>query len=134
MWMHLIQSRYLGRTLMALAFAASVSAQAQINENYIVSVLNRNVQAKVDGIWVRPIPRPISAASTRATCAESGVTTYVQSDCLSIPLNGSVMKQRIRLGNTSALLASVTHSAPTATLTRQGQTISVAQQLLMDCT
>ena len=37
----------------ALAMAMA-PASAQLNENCVVSVLNRNVQARADGTWVLP--------------------------------------------------------------------------------
>ena len=68
----LAQARLAWRHAIALAgLAAALTmapASAQLNENCVVSVLNRNVQARADGTWVLPnIPANFGSVRARAT-------------------------------------------------------------------
>ena len=79
--------------LLSLSFALPLAtvAHAQLNENCVVSVLNRTVQVKPDGTWVLPnVPANFSQMWARATCVENGVTRSGQSDFFSVPANGAV--------------------------------------------
>ena len=101
-------------------------AQAQLNENCVVSVLNRNVQAKADGTWVLPnIPANFGAVRARATCVQAGVTTYGESASFAIPANGSITLPPIVLGPTTPIPTALRVSVPTATLASVGATTQV---------
>ncbi|HEX8609965.1 MAG TPA: Ig-like domain-containing protein [Telluria sp.] len=107
----------------ALAFSAASPAQAQLNENCVVSVLNRNVQARPDGTWVLPnIPANFGSVRARATCVQNGVTSYGESAPFAIPSNGSVTLPPIVLGPTTPIPTSVRVSVPTALLATAGAT------------
>ena len=57
---------------------------AQLNENCVVSVLNRNVSVNPDGTWVLPnIPANFGQVRARATCVQNGVTQSGQSNFFS---------------------------------------------------
>ena len=102
---------------------AAYAAQTELNQNCVVSVLNRNVQANADGTWVLPnIPANFGRVRARATCVENGVTTSGQSDFFSIPANGSVNVPRIALGPTTPIPTSMNLTAPTTTFTSAGST------------
>ena len=107
--------------------AAVVSpSQAQLNENCVVSVLNRNVQARADGTWVLPnIPANFGTLRARATCVQNGVTTYGESAGFTIPANGSITLPPIVLGITTPIPTSVRITAPTSTLASVGATVQL---------
>lgn len=97
-----------------------------LNQNCIISVLNRNAQANPDGTWVLPnIPANFGRVRARATCVDNGVTSYGQSDFFTIPPNGSVTLPPIQLGNTTPIPTSISLTAPTTTLNQPGQTIQL---------
>ena len=112
-----------------LAFACLLvngSAQAQLNENCVVSVLNRNVQAKADGTWVLPnIPANFGTVRARATCVQGGVTSYGESASFAIPTNGSITLPPIQLGPTTQIPTSLRVSVPIPTLASVGATTQV---------
>lgn len=95
------------------------AVQTELNQNCVISVLNRNVQVNADGTWVLPnIPANFGRVRARATCVENGVTTSGQSDYFSITPNGSVNVPRIILGPTTPIPTSITLTAPTTSFTR----------------
>ena len=72
---------------------------AQLNQNCVVSVLNRTVPVNVDGTWVLPnIPANFGPVRARATCVSNGVTQFGQSAFFTIPANGSTDVPSIVLG------------------------------------
>ncbi|MDQ1833275.1 Ig-like domain-containing protein [Massilia scottii] len=106
-----------------LAFCAASPAQAQLNESCVVSVLNRNVQARPDGTWVLPnIPANFGSVRARATCVQGGVTSYGESVPFTIPVNGSVTLPRIALGPTTPVPTSVRVNVATELLATAGAT------------
>ena len=107
----------------ALLLVSSSAAIAQLNENCVVSVLNRNVQVNADGTWVLPnIPANFGPVRARATCVNAGVTQFGQSDFFSIPANGSINVPRIVLGATTPIPNSLAVSSPATTLDTAGAT------------
>jgi hypothetical protein len=101
--------------------AAALPACAQLNENCVVSVLNRNVSVNTDGTWVLPnIPANFGQVRARATCVTSGVTRSGQSDLFTLPANGSVNLPPIRLGPTTAIPTGLSINTPITTLTTAG--------------
>ena len=70
-----------------------VSAQTppRLNENCIVSVLNRNTRVRPDGSWVLPnIPANFGLVRARATCTFNGQTVSGESAPFLILANGSI--------------------------------------------
>lgn len=109
-----------------LALSLATVAHAQLNENCVVSILNRTVQVRPDGSWVLPnIPANFGQIRARATCVENSLTRSGQSDLFSIPTNGSVDVPRIQLGAVVQIPSSLTLSAPNTTLTTAGETVQV---------
>src|ERR1700739_4437059 len=85
----------------------SPRAEAQLNQNCTVSVLNRTVQVNADGSWVLPnVPANFGQVKARATCIQNGVTTFGESAFFTIPSNGVVNLPHIVLGNNSLIPAS----------------------------
>ncbi|HET6933977.1 MAG TPA: Ig-like domain-containing protein [Candidatus Angelobacter sp.] len=105
------------------ATAAVLPAWGQLNENCVVSVLNRNVQVNPDGTWVLPnIPANFGQVRARATCVQNGVTTSGQSALFTLPTNGSVDVPPIQLGATTPIPTGLTLNTPVTTLTTAGAT------------
>lgn len=106
-------------------------AAAQLNQNCIVSVLNRNVQVHADGTWVLPnIPANFGPVRARATCVNGGVTQFGQSDFFTIPANGSTNVPRITLGVTTPIPNSVTVTSPETVLSSAGATAQLTATAL----
>ena len=102
------------------------SAQAQLNQNCVVSVLNRTVPVNADGTWVLPnIPANFGTVRARATCVANGITQFGQSALFTIPANGSMNVPPIALGNVTPIPTSITVSSPTNSLSSAGQTVQL---------
>src|SRR5437660_10817567 len=64
--------------------AVAVSAQAQLNENCTVSVLNRNTRVNANGNWrIDNIPA-LNSARAIATCTNNGITQPGESGLVAI--------------------------------------------------
>ncbi len=60
-----------GGAVIALLFHAP--AQAQLDENCVISILNRTAQVQPDGSWrIDNVPANFGAVRARATCVERG--------------------------------------------------------------
>src|SRR5260370_33243030 len=93
----------LGGLQLALLWVC-LPAKAKLNQNCVVSVLNRTVQVNADGSWVLPnVPANFGLVRARATCVQNGVTTFGQSDLFSIGTNQTVNLPHITLGNTTPI-------------------------------
>ncbi len=98
-------------------------ARAQLNQNCIVSVLNRNTPVNTDGTWILPnIPAGFGLVRARATCVNNGITTSGQSNLFTLVANRMNALPPIALGNTTPIPTSLTLSAPTSTLMQLGGT------------
>src|SRR6266481_2320668 len=77
-------------SLLATVTCLLLPANSQLNQNCIVSVLNRNVQVNADGTWVLPnIPANFGPVRARATCVTNGITQFGQSSFFILPANSS---------------------------------------------
>src|SRR3989442_13253963 len=66
----------------------ALSAHAQLNENCVVSILNRSAQVQPDGSWkIDNVPAGFGPVKARATCVNDGVTQFSQSDLFQISAN-----------------------------------------------
>ncbi len=111
---------------MFLLGATANLALAQLNQNCIVSVLNRTVQVKPDGSWVLPnIPANFGQVRARATCVQNGVTTFGESAFFTVPANGAVNLPAITPGNTNPIPSSLAITPSNVTLTTAGQTVQL---------
>jgi hypothetical protein len=102
-----------------------VAAQTapQLDDNCIVSVLNRNVRVKPDGSWVLPnVPANFGLVRARATCVVDGETISGESAPFLISANGSVDVPPIVLGPTTLIPQSVTLTGPSSPLGQIGAT------------
>jgi hypothetical protein len=113
-------------TIVLSFFCATVAvppASGQLNENCVVSVLNRNVQVNPDGTWVLPnIPANFGQVRARATCVDNGLTRSGQSDLFLLPANGSVNVPPIQLGATTPIPTGLILNTVITTLTSAGAT------------
>ena len=77
--------------------------RTDLNQNCIVSVLNRTTRVNPDGSWILPnIPAGFGRVRARATCVQAGITRSGQSDFFSIPANGNVDASAHSLGRDNA--------------------------------
>src|SRR5207249_2289794 len=96
------------------------------NQNCTVSVLNRTVQVNADGSWVLPnIPANFGQVKARATCVQSGLTTFGESAFFTVPANGAVNLPQIILGNTNPIPVSLAITPTNSSLTSVGQTLQL---------
>ena len=118
-----------GASLIAvLAGVLPVQAQppAALDENCIVSVLNRNTRVRPDGSWVLPnIPANFGRVRARATCVFDGLTVSGESQPFLILANSSVNVPPIVLGPTTPIPRSLVLTAPTTQLTEIGATAQI---------
>src|SRR5262245_32845347 len=111
----LVRTPVIALALLGLALDAS----AQLNENCIVSVLNRTVKVASDGSWVLPnIPANFGLVRARATCVVDGKTISGESDLFPVPQNGIVNRKIIIFGTPTPIPTSLTVAASTQTLTQ----------------
>src|SRR2546425_3944558 len=88
-----------GICLTVVMCAAVSRAAVQLDQNCVVSVLNRTVQVNADGTWVLPnIPANFGPVRARATYVSNGVTQFGQSDFFTLAANGSTDVPPIVLG------------------------------------
>lgn len=114
--------------LIALLIVSSTAWSQLLNENCVISILNRVTQVNPDGTWVIPnVPTNFGQVRARATCVKDGVTFSGQSDFFTIPPNGSVDVPDILIGMAVVPIpVSLTISAPTTTLPSVGATTQLA--------
>ncbi len=112
------------RFLIALtALALARGAAAQLNQDCIVSVLNRNTQVDASGNWTLPnIPAGFGLVRARATCVRGGVTSSGESGLFTVVANRTSAVPQIVLGNTSPVPTSLTITSPSTTLSSVGAT------------
>ena len=110
-----------------LGMMLSTPALATLNQNCIVSVLNRTVQVKEDGTWVLPnIPANSGPVRARATCVENGLTTSGQSEFFTVPVNGSLDVPPIVIGPVTPIPTLVSVSSGITRLTQPGQAVQLS--------
>ena len=74
-------------------------AYAQVDQDCMISILNRTVQANTDGSWIiQGIPANLGQVRARATCVRNGVTSTGQSDFFIPQANGVVDAIKITFG------------------------------------
>lgn len=111
---------------LTLGMSVEPASAQQLNENCVVSILNRNTQVSSDGSWQLPnIPAGFGLVRARATCVNAGVTTSGQSALFQIVANQMNAIPQIPLGNTTPIPTSLTITAPTTALTSAGQTLQL---------
>src|ERR687896_1881472 len=109
--------------MLLVASAAAAQTPTKMDENCIVSVLNRNVRARPDGSWILPnIPANFGLVRARATCIVNGETISGESAPFLISANGSVDVPAIVLGPTTPIPQSLTLAGPSTPLGQIGAT------------
>ena len=113
--------------VLALTFLSGKPLGGQsLNQNCIVSVLNRNTPVNPDGSWVLPnVPAGFGEVRARATCVNKGITTFGQSDLFTITANHMNAIPPITLGPTSPIPTSLTITSPMTSLTTAGETVQL---------
>jgi hypothetical protein len=109
--------------LLAPTMPASAQTPQRLNENCIVSVLNRNTRVRPDGSWILPnIPANFGLVRARATCVFNGLTISGESAPFLISANNSVNVPPIILGPTTPIPTAVDVTAPGTVLNQIGAT------------
>jgi alpha-tubulin suppressor-like RCC1 family protein len=112
-----------GAILLILMCGINLSGAQQLNQNCVVSILNRTAQVKPDGSWDLPnIPANFGDVRARATCVENGVTRSGQSELFTVLANRMNAIPPIVLGPVTPIPTEVTVTAPNTKLTSAGQT------------
>ena len=112
--------------IVLLVIAPAITLAQPLNQNCIVSVLNRTAQVQANGVWVLPnVPANISRVRVRATCVENGITRSGQSDYITVPVNGVLKVGEINLDAPVPIPANLSLTAPQTTLTSIGATVQL---------
>jgi hypothetical protein len=111
-----------------VVFLASVlPLNAQLNQNCVISVLNRTVEVNPDGSWVLPnVPANFGLVRARATCVQNGVTTFGQSDLFSLGANQTVNLPHIKFGSSTPIPTGLSVSATATLLPSVGATAQLS--------
>ncbi len=106
----------------ALIILQSTPAQAQLNENCVISILNRTAQVQPDGSWrIANVPANFGALRARANCVEGGATLTGESSLITV--QGGISNgfdAEIVLGSATPIPDSLAVTAPISTLTSAG--------------
>lgn len=109
--------------IFAMGGGTKTGQAQQLNQNCVVSILNRIVQVNADGSWVLPnIPAGFGLVRARATCVQNGITSFGQSDLFNIQANLMNAIPPIQLGGVTPIPIAITVQAPTTPLTQAGAT------------
>src|SRR2546428_3579057 len=99
-------------------------ARAQLDQDCVVTVLNRTVQVNPDGTWVVPnVPANLCQVRARATCVKNGITRSGQSVLFTTPPNGVVGPLAFHLAQVDPVPASLSITAPANILATVGATV-----------
>jgi hypothetical protein len=100
-----------------------VAAHAQLDENCVVTILNRVSRVQPSGRWrVANVPANAGRVRARATCQKDGVTTVGQSGYFIVPANGVVDAIRIAFDDPQPVPATIVLTAPQTTFAAVGDT------------
>lgn len=98
-------------------------AAETLDENCVVSILNRTIQVTPGGGWSLPnIPSTLGRVRARATCVNEGITTSGQSDYFNIATNGITEVGEIKFGQLDPIPTALNVSAISTSLTSTGAT------------
>lgn len=103
----------------------------QLDDNCVVSILNRTIQVDKDGSWSMPnVPSTMGQIRARATCVRNGATTSGQTDYFNITNNGITEVGEIKFGSLDPIPTALVITVPNPTLTSAGATtqLSVTSQ------
>jgi hypothetical protein len=98
-----------------------------LNENCVVSILNRTAQVRPDGTWlISNVPTNFGQVRARATCVVNGVTYGGQSELFTVPQNGIVTVGEIQFAALTPIPTALRVTAPTTILTTAGATAQLS--------
>lgn len=108
--------------------SAAPAGTSQLNENCVVSILNRAAIPQPDGSYILPnTPSNMGRVRARATCVQDGVTRFGQSDYLEFdPLSRAVLVPPIVFGQNEPIPESLVISSPSPTLSAIGATTQLS--------
>ena len=102
---------------------AQSQSQAALDEDCVVSILNRTAQVRADGTWrIDNVPANFGPVRVRATCVKNGITTSGQSDFINIEANIVNGFGPFLIGNASQIPARLSLSAASPTINQLGAT------------
>jgi len=108
--------------LSLVAVLAPVSAQ-QLDENCIVSILNRTVNVDANGSWTMPnVPANQGQIRARATCEENGLTVSGQSEYFGVAANSVNEVPTIQFGSVDPIPIELSISTSRTELNSADQT------------
>ncbi|HYX51969.1 MAG TPA: Ig-like domain-containing protein, partial [Candidatus Limnocylindrales bacterium] len=109
---------------LSLLLVVTTAAEAQLNQNCTVSILNRTAQVQQDGSWsISNVPAGFGLVRARATCVQGGATQFGQSELFQIAANQITgFTANIKLGNTTPIPVALSLQLPVATLSSAGAT------------
>jgi hypothetical protein len=110
--------------VLALAAMPAVAQQElQLDENCVVSILNRNAVVSHEGTWLVPnVPAGFGLVRARATCVRGGLTIAGESTLFNVLANQGVDVPPILLGSTTPIPQLITVSTAMTTLATAGAT------------
>ncbi|MFW5444026.1 MAG: Ig-like domain-containing protein [Methylococcaceae bacterium] len=110
-----------------LTFYATLTSAVTLDENCVISILNRTVQVSADGGWSMPnVPSQMGRVRARATCIQDGLTISGQSDYFAITRNGITRVSEIVFEDLSPIPESLNYAQSDATtLSSEGATVQV---------
>jgi hypothetical protein len=101
----------------------NANSQFALNQDCLVSVLNRTSLVKIGGSWSIPnVPTNMGQVRARVNCVNNGITISGQSDFFTVPTNGTIDVFGIHLATPEPVPQSLTVTSPAATLTSVGAT------------
>src|SRR5579862_9203214 len=122
-----VERLFLASLVCLVFFARPVGAQ--LDASCMVSAFNRTTPVDANGVWVLPnVPANLGQVRVRATCVRNGVTTSGSSSLITVPPNGVISVTDISFQNPTPIPSSLALSAPTVSLTSQGQAVQLAAQ------
>ena len=97
-----------------------------LNDNCVVSILNRTIQADAVGSWAMPnVPSTMGQIRARASCVENGITIAGQSDYFGVVNNGAVDVGLIKFGSQDPIPTNLTINSSSTTLNGVGSILSL---------
>ncbi len=109
--------------LASIPSLAQTPPPPRLNENCIVSVLNRNTRVRADGTWILPnVPANFGLVRARATCVADGRTISGESAPFLISAEGSVDVPPIVLGASTPVPRTLTLASASPQLGQIGAT------------
>ncbi|HYK04345.1 MAG TPA: Ig-like domain-containing protein [Thermoanaerobaculia bacterium] len=116
--------------LLLLPLALHAQAVPKLDENCVVTVLNRVARVSASGSWVLPnIPTNSGMVRARATCQKDGVTYFGQSNFFVVPPLGVIDKVTIHFDAPKPVPGKLSFDAPAATILQVGATLQLTAKV-----